>query len=93
MYFDRASDAAVCRSASLYFVGLLTTTRIRSNSTASRFVPETHHIDRSFILCVRLSCNTVYSGKLINESISLSSSQSYRRGEIGYVTEVNFIGK
>ena len=26
-----------------------------------------------------------------NESISLSSSKSYMRGEIGYVTEVNLI--
>ena len=28
-----------------------------------------------------------------NESISLSSSKSYMRGEIGYVTEVNFVRK
>ena len=27
------------------------------------------------------------------ESISLSSSKSYMRGEIGYVTEVNFVRK
>ena len=26
-----------------------------------------------------------------NESISLSSSKSYMRGEIGYVTEVNLV--
>ena len=29
----------------------------------------------------------------INESISLSSSKSYMRGEIGYVTEVNLVKK
>ena len=28
-----------------------------------------------------------------NESISLSSSKSYMRGEIGYVTGVNFVRK
>ena len=29
----------------------------------------------------------------LNEAISLSSSKSYRRAEIGYVMEVNFIRK
>ena len=29
----------------------------------------------------------------LNESISLSSSKSYMRGEIGYVTEVNLVRK
>ena len=29
----------------------------------------------------------------VYESISLSSSKSYMRGEIGYVTEVNFVRK
>ena len=31
--------------------------------------------------------------KKTNESISLSSSKSYMRGEIGYVTEVNLVRK
>ena len=29
----------------------------------------------------------------VNESISLSSSKSYMRGEIGYVNEVNLVRK
>ena len=37
---------------------------------------------------------TIYSIIIINnESISLSSSKSYMRGEIGYVTEVNLVRK
>ena len=33
----------------------------------------------------------VFSSTFYNESISLSSSKSYMRGEIGYVTEVNLV--
>ena len=39
-------------------------------------------------------CYLHYIQKLLiknNESISLSSSKSYMRGEIGYVTEVNLV--
>ena len=35
----------------------------------------------------------VRGGRVVKTSISLSSSKSYTRGEIGYVTEVNFIRK
>ena len=46
----------------------------------------------------KISMFTVYNDSSVvivvyDESISLSSSKSYMRGEIGYVTEVNLVRK
>ena len=41
----------------------------------------------------KVRCVTTGCLPICNESISLSSSKSYMRGEIGYVTEVNLVRK